>query len=615
MVLNVCFLHYSRLGVPTEPEGRQSSHLSHDGPRQGWLISVWVASSYERNHAYSGQILKTVAWVSAGARMKQGDFYKGGCLAIPSNRSSCFTVRGYTLFAMRSVIGVCWKELTMRLCFAMAIWFWKFEKLWGEEGQEAKAKPRKTDRERICWCIEGSRFPYLGASTDWRSAGWNLFRMCHNNYFARKPTRESGNEAMTQRYNNKQICYRRCSDHARDSVSLATAVGILIRCSWSLTLNSSLTLHAASQHRHALLRSVWKTVVHWLCNHCTNLCNTLGLNRQAFRQVIICSSAWLSFLLNLLCDHGYITDITVPMTEKGTYQWGLNWGQIYIIVSVSSGHVPIFELKLLFIFYGTNKFWILHCWRKKLPACFRPISAKRTTQEKLWYTDSLLKICWPNLPSLNINFFFFWWFPVAVIVSKSPSLTRWRWNISSLMAFICIRLDKRSCMEIHPDYCRFASFPPNPPTRFHMHVLTPLHIVLLAGNLFISLLVVLLNSLALAYFEVARHMSNSSTVYLTSVYAQDTPTSQTEPRDYILIIIGLISSVACLAMILSDLRRMCCGCWKEKEQDEQKRPSIIVELFGGLPWSPTPWPATKAFQSAPWLVQKMWPTKSTMDVT
>ncbi|CAO3690123.1 unnamed protein product [Umbelopsis ramanniana] len=114
-----------------------------------------------------------------------------------------------------------------------------------------------------------------------------------------------------------------------------------------------------------------------------------------------------------------------------------------------------------------------------------------------------------------------------------------------------------------------------------MHVLTPLHIVLLAGNLFISLLVVLLNSLALAYFEVARHMSNSSTVYLTSVNAQDTPTSQIEPRDYILIIIGLISSVACLGMILSDVRRMCCGCWKKKEQDEQKRPSIIVELSVG----------------------------------
>jgi hypothetical protein len=115
-----------------------------------------------------------------------------------------------------------------------------------------------------------------------------------------------------------------------------------------------------------------------------------------------------------------------------------------------------------------------------------------------------------------------------------------------------------------------------------MHVLTPLHIVLLSGNLFMSLLVVLLNSLALAYFEVARHMSNSSTVYLTSINAQDTPTSQTEPRDYILIIIGLVSSVACLAMILSDLRRMCCGCLKKKQEQEQIRPSIIVELSVGI---------------------------------
>ncbi|KAG2186755.1 hypothetical protein INT44_002981 [Umbelopsis vinacea] len=75
-------------------------------------------------------------------------------------------------------------------------------------------------------------------------------------------------------------------------------------------------------------------------------------------------------------------------------------------------------------------------------------------------------------------------------------------------------------------------------------------------------------------------MSNSDAVYLTN--AQDTPTSQTEPRDYILIIIGLISSAACLAMILSDLRRMCCGCLKKKkEEQEPKRPSIIVELSVG----------------------------------
>ncbi|KAI9290096.1 hypothetical protein BC943DRAFT_355922 [Umbelopsis sp. AD052] len=75
-------------------------------------------------------------------------------------------------------------------------------------------------------------------------------------------------------------------------------------------------------------------------------------------------------------------------------------------------------------------------------------------------------------------------------------------------------------------------------------------------------------------------MSNSDAVYLTN--AQDTPTSQTEPRDYILIIIGLISSAACLAMILSDLRRMCCGCLKKKkEEQESKRPSIIVELSVG----------------------------------
>ncbi|KAH8553465.1 hypothetical protein BGW37DRAFT_485839 [Umbelopsis sp. PMI_123] len=114
-----------------------------------------------------------------------------------------------------------------------------------------------------------------------------------------------------------------------------------------------------------------------------------------------------------------------------------------------------------------------------------------------------------------------------------------------------------------------------------MHGLTPLHIVLLSANLFISLLVVLLNSLALAYFEVARHMSESTAIYITSNNTQDTPTSQTESRDYILIIIGMISSVTCLTIIFSDLRRVCCGYWKKNYQHKQRRSSIVVEMSAG----------------------------------
>lgn len=115
-----------------------------------------------------------------------------------------------------------------------------------------------------------------------------------------------------------------------------------------------------------------------------------------------------------------------------------------------------------------------------------------------------------------------------------------------------------------------------------MHVLTPLHIVLVSANLFLSMLVVLLNCLALAYFEVARHMNDSSTIYVTSTDVQQTPTSQTQPRDYILIIIGAISTLACIFMLLADLRRrLCCRCIKGKMQETKQVP-IIVEMSAGI---------------------------------
>lgn len=115
-----------------------------------------------------------------------------------------------------------------------------------------------------------------------------------------------------------------------------------------------------------------------------------------------------------------------------------------------------------------------------------------------------------------------------------------------------------------------------------MHVLTPLHVVLLSANLFLSMLVVLLNCLALGYFEVARHMNDSNTVYVSTADFQQAPTSQTESRDYILIIIGVISTIVCVVMLLADLRQACCGCFKRRKQQGQKLVPVVVEMSAGI---------------------------------
>lgn len=101
-----------------------------------------------------------------------------------------------------------------------------------------------------------------------------------------------------------------------------------------------------------------------------------------------------------------------------------------------------------------------------------------------------------------------------------------------------------------------------------MHPLTPLFLVLLSAIVLLSAATVLLNAMAFGYFQTARQMSSTNDVYIDAADYQRVPSGQATSRDYILIVVGIVSFLVSIIMLVTKLNHINCCCftveWKRR---------------------------------------------------